>query len=91
MKPGTLVEFLSELDAFRQPERFGDFLKACECDSRGRTGLENCELPETEFILTALQAASSIDAGAVAKQHTAPEMIKKAVFEARLEAVKLVL
>jgi tRNA nucleotidyltransferase (CCA-adding enzyme) len=88
MKPSTLVEFLTELDAFRQPERFGDFLKACECDSRGRTGLENCELPETEFILAALQAASSIDAGAVAKQHTAPEMIKKAVFEARLEAIK---
>jgi tRNA nucleotidyltransferase (CCA-adding enzyme) len=91
MKPSTIVEFLTELDAFRQPERFADFLKACECDSRGRTGLENCELPETDLILTALQAASSIDAGAVAKQHTAPEMIKKAVFEARLEAVKQVI
>jgi tRNA nucleotidyltransferase (CCA-adding enzyme) len=88
MKPSTLVEFLTELDAFRQPERFNDFLKACECDSRGRTGLENCELPETDLILSALEAASSIDAGAIAKQHTAPEMIKKAVFEARLKAVE---
>jgi len=88
MRPSTVVEFLTELDAFRQPERFKDFLKACECDSRGRTGLENCELPETEFILTALQAASSIEAGAIAKQHTEPEKIKKAVFEARLQAVK---
>jgi tRNA nucleotidyltransferase (CCA-adding enzyme) len=88
MKPSTLVEFLTELDAFRQPTRFADFLKACECDSRGRTGLENCELPGTDLILTALQAASSIDAGAIAKQHAAPEMIKKAVFEARLKAVE---
>ncbi len=88
MKPSTLVEFLTELDAFRQPQRFNDFLKACECDSRGRTGLENCELPETAFILTALQAASSIDAGAIAKQHSEPEKIKKAVFEARLIAVE---
>ena len=88
MRPDTLVEFLTELDAFRQPERFNDFLKACECDSRGRAGLENCELPETDFILTALQAAQNIDAGAVAKQHTEPEKIKAAVFEARLEAVK---
>ena len=91
MKPSTIVEFLTELDAFRQPERFTDFLKACECDSRGRTGLENCALPETDLILTALQAASSIDAGAVAKQHSEPEKIKKAVFEARLEAIKKVL
>jgi tRNA nucleotidyltransferase (CCA-adding enzyme) len=43
------------------------------------------------MILTALQAASSIDAGEVAKQHTEPEKIKAAVFEARLEAVKLIL
>ena len=91
MRPDTLLEFLIELDAFRQPERFNDFLKACECDSRGRTGLENCKLLETELILTALQAASSIDAGAIAKQHTEPEKIKQAVFEARLEAVEHVL
>jgi tRNA nucleotidyltransferase (CCA-adding enzyme) len=88
MKPRTLLEFLIELDAFRQPERFNDFLKACECDSRGRTGLENCALPETALILTALQASLTVDAGAIAKQHAEPEKIKKAIFEARLEAVK---
>ena len=88
MRPDTLLELLIELDAFRQPERFNDFLKACECDSRGRTGLENCALPETDLILAALQAAQSIDAGAIARQHAEPEMIKQAIFKARLEAVK---
>lgn len=87
MRADTLVEFLTELDAFRQPERLYDFLKACECDSRGRTGLENCDLPETELILTALQATQNIDAGAIAKQYTESEKIKAAVFEARLKAV----
>ncbi len=91
MKPSTLLEFLIELDAIRQPDRFADFLKACESDSRGRTGLESCATPETELILKALQAALTVDAGAIAKQHTEPEKIKKAVFEARLEAVKQVL
>ena len=88
MRPGTLLEFLMELDAIRQPQRFKDFLKACEADSRGRTGLENCALPETDFIVHALEAASSIDAGAIAKQLVEPETIKKAVFEARLAAIK---
>ena len=87
MRPDTLLEFLIELDALRQPERFDDFLKACECDSRGRTGLENCALPETDLILAALQAAQSIDAGAIARQHAEPEKIKAAISEARLEAV----
>ena len=91
MRPDTLLKFLIELDAIRQPERFEDFLKACESDSRGRTGLENCELPETELVKTALKAALNIDAGAVAKGMTEPEKIKAAVFEARLEAVKAVL
>ena len=91
MRPSTLLEFLIELDAIRQPERFADFLKACECDSRGRTGLENCALPEMDLILKALQAAQTVDAGAVAQQYSEPEKIKAAVFAARLDAVKLVL
>jgi tRNA nucleotidyltransferase (CCA-adding enzyme) len=90
MRPDTLLEFLMELDAIRQPERFNNFLKACEADSRGRTGLENCALPETALILTALQAALTVDAGAIAKQHTESEKIKAAVFQARLQAIALV-
>ncbi len=88
MKPRTLLEFLIELDAIRQPLRFADFLKACECDSRGRTGLENCALPEAKLMKLALQAALNIDAGALAKGITEPEKIKQAVFEARLALVK---
>jgi tRNA nucleotidyltransferase (CCA-adding enzyme) len=88
MRPETLLEFLIELDAIRQPARFGDFLKACEADSRGRAGLEHCDLQETEFINHALEASVSIDAGAIAKQHGEPEAIKKAVFAARLTAIK---
>ncbi len=88
MRPDTLLEFLMELDAIRQPERFSDFLKACEADSRGRTGLENCALPETDFIVHALEAALTVDAGAIAKQHSEPEKIKEAVFAARLQAIK---
>ena len=91
MKPRTLLEFLIELDAIRQPERFADFLKACECDSRGRTGLENCALPEMDLLLKALQAAQTVDAGSVAQKYSEPEKIKAAVFEARLDAVKQVL
>ena len=91
MKPRTLLEFLIELDAIRQPERFADFLKACECDSRGRTGLENCALPEMDLLLKALQAAQTVDAGSVAQKYSEPEKIKAAVFEARLDAVKKVL
>lgn len=91
MRPDTLLNFLQELDAIRQPERLREFLKACESDSRGRTGLQSCPCPEAEYLLSALQAVMSVDAGAVAKQFSEPEAIKQAIFEARLAKIKLVL
>ncbi len=91
MKPTTLLEFLVELDAIRQPARFKDFLKACEADSRGRTGFETCTTPAADLMLKVLEAAASVDAGAIASAYSEPDRIKAAVFEARLKAVKQVL
>jgi len=91
MRPSTILEFLIELDAIRQPARFNDFLKACEADSRGRTGLEDCPTPEADLMLKVLNAAVSVDAGAVASVFDEPEKIRVAVYQARLKAVKLAL
>ncbi|MES2180866.1 MAG: multifunctional CCA addition/repair protein [Pseudomonadota bacterium] len=91
MRAETLLTFLMELDAIRQPARFKDFLKACEADSRGRTGLELCETPAADLMLKVLAAALSVDAGQIAQQHSEPEKIKAAIFAARLQAVKRVL
>jgi len=88
MRPGTLVQFLHDTDAIRQPERFKEFLLACECDSRGRTGYEDRPYTYASLWLKVLEAAMAVDAGAVAKQFDEPEKIKAAVFEARVEAVK---
>ncbi len=88
MRPDTLLEFLMELDAIRQPARFADFLKACEADSRGRTGLEDCNLPEAELLKKVLEVALSVDAGAIAQKFSEPEKIKAAVFQARLKAIQ---
>ena len=90
MRPSTLLEFLIELDAIRQPDRFMDFLKACEADSRGRTGYADCATPAAALMIKVLNAAAGVDAGAVATACEAPEQIKVKVFEARLEAVKAV-
>lgn len=90
MRPATLLEFLIELDAIRQPERFMDFLKACEADSRGRTGYADCAMPAAALMIKVLNAAAAVDAGAVAAACAEPAQIKIKVFEARLEAVKAV-
>jgi tRNA nucleotidyltransferase (CCA-adding enzyme) len=91
MKASTLLKFLIDLDAIRQPERFEAFLAACESDSRGRLGLENVSLPEADIMRKALKAAININAGEIAKQYDKSEQIKQAIYNARLEQVKLVL
>ncbi len=88
MRINTLLTFLVELDAFRQPSRLDAFLQACECDSRGRTGFETRELSEAKRLLNALNAAASINAGEVANAFAEPEQKKQAVFNARLAAIK---
>lgn len=88
MKASTLLQFLEELDAFRQRGRFEDFLLACECDSRGRLGLENCPLDDAQHLSAALQAAGTVDAGAIAKTCHSPTHIKQSVAEARIHAIQ---
>jgi len=88
MRLETVLNFLIETDAIRQPQRFKEFLLACESDSRGRTGFEMAPFPEADFLLKALTAAISVDAGAVAQQYENTEEIKAAVFLARLDALK---
>jgi tRNA nucleotidyltransferase (CCA-adding enzyme) len=88
MKPDTLLKFLMELDAFRQPFRFQEFLLACEADTRGRSGLELSQTPAADRLKAVLNAALTVDAGKVAQAYETPDQIKDAIFEARLAAIK---
>lgn len=91
MRPDTLLDLLHDTDALRQPERFEQFLLACECDSRGRAGFESKPYPQADVLRGVLQAALAVDAGAVACQYDEPDKIRDAVYQARLEAVKITL
>ena len=88
MRPGTIVQFIYDIDALRQPERFEEFLRACECDSRGRLGYADKPFPVANRLRDYLKAAQSVNAGAVAALHATPETIKQAVFQARVEAIQ---
>lgn len=57
LRPGTVLELLESADAFRRPERFAAFLEACECDARGRAGLEQRDYPQRAR-LEAMHAAA---------------------------------
>ena len=56
----AVVRLLERCDAFRKPQRFGDILLACECDARGRLGLQDSAYPQRPQLLQALTAAQGV-------------------------------
>ena len=86
LRATTLVELLERVDAFRRPERFTEFLLACECDFHGRPGYETRDYPASPYLQQAFAVARGVDAGAVARS-VAPDQIRDAVFRARADAV----
>ncbi|MFC3150810.1 multifunctional CCA addition/repair protein [Litoribrevibacter euphylliae] len=67
LKPSTVLKLLDKLDAWRKPERFEHFLLACEADAKGRTGYENIDYPQAEYLRQAHQQCLSVQAGDIAK------------------------
>jgi tRNA nucleotidyltransferase (CCA-adding enzyme) len=88
LKAATIVKLLEKIDAFRRPQRFELLLNACECDYRGRAGLEARPYPGAELLQKALAAARSVNAGEIAQQTADPARIGAVVHEARVHAVK---
>ncbi len=87
LRADTILKVLERTDAFRRPERFDEFLKTCEADARGRTGLEDRDYSQVDLFRGAHAAAASIDTRSIAKTHDAAK-IPDAIRLARLNAVK---
>ena len=87
LRDKTILKVLEKTDAFRRPERFEQFLLACEADAKGRTGLENRHYPQADFLRGAFAAASAVDSGEIAKQHEGPK-IPAAIKKARQHAIR---
>jgi len=89
--PEARLRLLERCDAWRRPERFRQLLWACECDARGRLGLEDRDYPQRERLQQDLDAALAVDLGAVSAAALAEgkkgPAIGHAVQQARLKAL----
>jgi len=86
LKPSTLLSLLESLDALRRPERLEKFLLACEADARGRTGFEEREYPQGDYLKSMLNTVIALDVETLLNKHpnrSAPGLIR----DARLELV----
>jgi len=60
LRADTVLKTLEGCDALRRPERFEDFLLACESDARGRKGLETRDYPQRQYFAAARAAVAAV-------------------------------
>jgi len=88
----ALVRLLERCDAFRKPQRFADVLLACECDARGRLGLQDSPYPQRPKLLGVLSAAQAVNTHQLALEEQAAgrggQQIGEAIHRARVKAVQ---
>jgi tRNA nucleotidyltransferase (CCA-adding enzyme) len=88
----ALLRLLDRCDALRRPQRFAEVLLACECDARGRLGLQDRPYPQRDRLWQALALATSVDtaalAGQAAGQGLSGEQVGQAIRAARVQALQ---
>jgi tRNA nucleotidyltransferase (CCA-adding enzyme) len=93
LNAAALMRLLTRCDALRQPQRFAEVLLACECDARGRLGLQDATYPQRPRLLAALAAAQGVPTASVAAAAQAAgasgSQIGEAVYQARAAAVQV--
>ncbi|HJW56400.1 MAG TPA: multifunctional CCA addition/repair protein [Burkholderiaceae bacterium] len=95
LRADTIVSLLERCDALRKPQRFVDMLRASECDHRGRTGFADRAFPQAAYLESALHAAQTVNAGAIAAETAQrypaqPQRIPEAIRAARIAAVSVI-
>jgi tRNA nucleotidyltransferase (CCA-adding enzyme) len=87
LRPDTIMKILEKTDAFRRPERFDEFLVACEADARGRAGLEGKPYPQADILRAAFSAAQNVNIESINTVGLAGPEIGAALRTGRLDAV----
>jgi tRNA nucleotidyltransferase (CCA-adding enzyme) len=87
LRASTVLKVIEGVDALRRPERFADFLAACEADARGRLGLDAEPYPQAVILRAARDAAARVDVAAMAARGLDGAALGAALREERVRAI----
>ncbi|MFZ5757255.1 MAG: multifunctional CCA addition/repair protein [Pseudomonadota bacterium] len=88
LRASTVLEMMEKVDAFRRPERFDEFLLACEADHRGRLGLEDRPYPQATYLREALAATRHVDVAPLRERGLSGEALGAAIRKERLHRLE---
>ena len=90
MKPTTILDKLERLDALRRPQRFEQFLLACEADARGRKGKELEDYPQAALFRSCRDACLTVNTQSTDFKGLEGARIAERLRVNRVEAIKQV-
>ena len=88
LRAETVITLFNRFDVWRKPQRFQEFLQVCLADTRGRTGFENKEYPQIDYINQLLHAANEVDVRQVIADGFEKQEIRNELTKRRILAIK---
>jgi len=90
LRSDTVLKTLESCDALRRPERFADFLLACEADKRGRTGFEDTPYPQRSFFARARDVVAAVALSPEERAGLSGEQIGQTLRKRRVAAIEAI-
>lgn len=88
LRAETVITLFNRFDVWRKPQRFQEFLQVCLADTRGRTGFENKDYPQIDYINQLLHSANEVDVQQVIADGFEKQEIRNELTKRRILAVK---
>lgn len=88
LKPSTILKLFDSLDVWRKPERFQQFLLACKADARGRTGFEDIDYKQADYLADLAKKTSDVNVQDIIKLGFKGAEIKAQLNQKRLDVLQ---
>ncbi|MBV1919907.1 MAG: multifunctional CCA addition/repair protein [Pseudomonadales bacterium] len=88
LKPSTVMRLLEALDVLRRPETLPLFLAACEADAKGRTGFENRNYAQSDYLTDAAATLKHVDPKTILDLGFRGEALGSEIRQRRIKALK---
>ncbi|GGP40978.1 multifunctional CCA addition/repair protein [Shewanella saliphila] len=87
LRAETIIKLFDKADFWRKPQRLTDLLLCCHGDIRGRTGFEQAQYPQADYLQHCLQLANQVDVQSIIAEGHQGAAIKSQLQLKRIERV----
>ncbi|WP_273381940.1 multifunctional CCA addition/repair protein [Actinobacillus porcinus] len=88
LRAETIIKLFNTFDVWRKPQRFKEFLTACQADSRGRLGFEQVSYPQKAYLWALYETAKEVNIQQIIDAGFEKQGIRDELMKRRVQVVK---